>query len=87
MLELFTHVDNSNIMKTTTFRAEVLIAFFRRWLEEMAAAIQPTPPPHDIVAFNRLIYRENIPFVTGHPLHTKFQAEEPASSGAAIKHK
>jgi hypothetical protein len=61
--------------------------FMVRWLEEMDAAIQPTPPPHDITAFNRLIYRERIPFATGHPLHTRFRANEGPESGAAIRHK
>jgi hypothetical protein len=58
-----------------------------RWLEEMEAAIKPTPLPIDITSFNRLIYREKIPYSTGYPLHTKFKKYEGPESGAAIKHK
>ena len=66
---------------------KTLLAFLNQWLDEMERAIQPTPPPHDIVAFNRLVYRENIPFVTGHPLHTVFRLNESSDKGAAIRHK
>jgi len=64
-----------------------IVDFLRRWLAEMGRAIEPTQPPHDIVAFNRLIYREQIPFVTGPQLHTIFRAHEGPESGAAIRHK
>jgi hypothetical protein len=66
---------------------DLMVKFLGRWLAEMELAVQPTPPPHDITAFNRLIYRERIPFATGHPLHTKFRANQGPESGAAIRHK
>jgi len=65
-----------------------MLTFLDQWLEEMGKAIQPgPPPPHDIVAFNRLIYREKIPFVTGAPLHTRFRHNEGPESECAIRHK
>lgn len=68
------------------FRAP-LLDFLTRWLEEMGRAIKPTLPPHDIVAFNRLIYREHVPFITGFPLHTEFRKNEGPQSGCYIRHK
>jgi hypothetical protein len=64
-----------------------MLAFLDQWLDEMGRAVQPTPPPHDIVAFNRLIYREKIPLFTGFPLHTRFRANEGPGSMAYIRHK
>jgi hypothetical protein len=64
-----------------------MLTFLDQWLDEMDRAIKPTPPPHDICAFIRLIYREKIPFVTGHPLHTAFGKKQWAWRGAAIRHK
>jgi hypothetical protein len=68
-------------------KRELLRKFMFNWLLEMWKACQPTPPPHDLAAFNRLIYREGIRFVTGHPLHTVFRKSEPSNCGAAIRHK
>ena len=64
-----------------------MIDFLCRWRDEMYRAIVPTLPPHDIVAFNRLIYREKVKYATGHPLHTAFRSNEGPDSGAAIRHK
>lgn len=64
-----------------------MLWLLRLWLVEMRDAVQPTPPPHDITAFNRLIYRDNFRYVTGPPLHTRFQYGDSADYGAAIKHK
>ena len=66
---------------------DTMFSFLSRWLDEMGRAITPTPPPHDITAFNRLVYRENVHYVTGHPLHTVFRKNQNANSGAAIRHK
>lgn len=68
-------------------QSQRLLDFLGRWIAEMQRAITPTPPPHDIVAFNRLLYRERIPYITGHPLHTTFRQNEGPESGAAIRHK
>ena len=64
-----------------------MLIFLDQWLAEMEKAIKPVSPPHDIVSFNRLIYRDHIAFVTGHPLHTVFRSKQPADCGAAIRHK
>lgn len=66
---------------------DLMMDFLGRWMMEMQQAIEPTPPPHDIVAFNRLIYREQIHYKTGWPLHTTFRQNESPESGAAIRHK
>jgi len=64
-----------------------MLTFLDQWMDELDKAIKPTSPPHDICAFIRLIYREGIPFVTGHPLHTVFRKNQWAWHGAAIRHK
>jgi len=56
------------------------------WLSEMYVAGVPKPP-HDIVAFNRVMYRENIPCLTGKPVHTVFRWYEGPESGCCIRHK
>jgi hypothetical protein len=66
-------------------QADRLLLFLERWLEEMNQTVKPAPLPIDMTAFNRLIYREKIPYVTGQPLHTNFKKYENA--GAAIRHK
>lgn len=66
---------------------ETLLSFLNRWLKEMTKAVKPAPLPIDIAAFNRLIYREKIPYITGQPLHTRFKKCEGPESGAAIRHK
>jgi hypothetical protein len=66
---------------------ERMLTFLDQWLDEMGRVIKPTSPPHDICAFNRVIYREHIPFVTGYPLHTVFRSNQSADCGAAIRHK
>ncbi len=68
-------------------QVDTLLAFLDCLLAEMDQAVKPAPLPIDIAAFNRLIYREKIPYVTGHPLHTRFKRYEGAESGAAIRHK
>lgn len=68
-------------------KAGVVLNVLDRWNDEMMAVPTPFTPPHDIIAFNRLLYREPITFFTGHPLHTEFRKNEPAECGAAIKHK
>lgn len=64
-----------------------LVHFFNRYLGELEFALLNTQPPVDMAAFNRLIRREKISYVTGPPLHTKFRHNEGADSGAAIRHK
>jgi hypothetical protein len=67
---------------------KVLLPFLDEWLAEMGRALEPVPtPPHDIVAFNRVLYRGKFPYTTGWPLHTTFQKYETADYGAAIRHK
>jgi hypothetical protein len=67
--------------------SDLLVGFLSRWLDEMSQAVKPIVLPFDMASFNRLIYREKIPYVTGHPLHTRFRQNEGPESGAAIRHK
>lgn len=64
-----------------------LLYFLKRYLRELESVLKRAQPPIDVAAFNRLIYLERIPFVTGPPLHTIFRMHETAESGAAIRHK
>ena len=64
-----------------------MYSFLSLWYCELWKAKQPTPPPHDICGFNRVIYREKLPFGPSFPLHTRFRANEGPDSGCAIKHK
>jgi hypothetical protein len=66
-----------------------LIAFLKNWIMEMKKAVGKPEElvALDLIAFNRLIYREKIPFISGFPLHTQFKKFESASCGAAIRHK
>jgi len=56
------------------------------WMAEMALAGVP-PPPHDIVAFNRVMYGLALPYFTGGPLHTAFRKNQGPESGCCIRHK
>jgi len=64
-----------------------LVYFLNLYLRELEVIMHRTQPPVDVAVFNRLIYREKIPFITGHPLHTHFKKHEGIESGAAIRHK
>ncbi len=68
-------------------RRPTLVHFFNRYLSELTFALIGTQPPVDMAAFNRLIQREKISYVTGYPLHTVFRKNEGPQSGAAIRHK
>jgi len=65
---------------------ETLIGFLGRLIDEMRLG-RPGSVGLDLVAFNRLIYRDHVPFVAGPPLHTKFMSYESPPCGAAIRHK
>jgi hypothetical protein len=65
----------------------ILVTFFNCYLAELERALSRTQPPVDMAAFNRLIYRDRLPFVTGYPLHTLFRMDQGEESGAAIRHK
>jgi len=56
------------------------------WMDELKKAGVPKPP-HDIVAFNRVIYGSGLPFFTGGPLHTVFRKNQGPESGCCIRHK
>ncbi len=64
----------------------LLIEFLDKLIKEMKLG-KLGSPGLNLVAFNRIIYRENLPFIAGPPLHTKFKAYESIDSGCYIRHK
>ena len=63
-----------------------LVSFLAQFIMEMKKGV-PGVVGLDLAAFNRLLYREHIPFCTSFPLHTVLRKNEALSCGCAIRHK